>query len=171
MSASYDNGFKPDASSPQGLYTFDLTTPLKLIGSAAFVIGKSGLISADYEMVDYSKARLRPSIDFTNENQRIQDKYKNTSNLRLGGEYRFGQISLRGGYGIFGSPYKSNVNDGKGSLVSFGLGYRTSDYFVDCAYTSYSMTENYYLYGVDIANSASLKTTNNMFMVSFGLKF
>ena len=171
MSSSFDNGFKADASSPQGLYTFDLTTPLKLIGSAAFVIGKSGLISADYEMVDYSKARLRPSIDFTNENQRIQDKYKNTSNLRLGGEYRIGQISLRGGYGIFGSPYKSNVNDGKGSLVSFGLGYRTSDYFVDCAYTSYSMTENYYLYGVDIANSASLKTTNNMFMVSFGLKF
>ena len=151
--------------------TFDLTTPLKLIGSAAFIIGKSGLISVDYEMVDYSKARFQPSVDYTLENQRIKDKYQSTSNIRVGGEYRVGQISLRGGYGIFGSPYKSNVNDGKGTLASLGIGYRTADYYVDCAYTNYKMAEDYYLYGGDPANSASLKSTTNMFMVTFGLKF
>lgn len=166
-----DNTLNSVQNSQLGNYTFDLTTPLKLIGSAAFIIGKSGLISADYEMVDYSKSRLSPSVDFTNENQRIQNKYQSTSNLRIGGEYRFGQMSFRGGYGLFGSPYKSNVNNGKGNLASLGVGYRTQDYFVDCAFTSYSMTEDYYLYGVDPANKASLKTTNNMFMVTFGLKF
>ena len=168
QTSSYNTVAKPK---DPGQYTFDLTTPLKLIGSAAFIIGKSGLVSVDYEMVDYSKALLQPSVDFTDANQAIKDKYKNTSNLRIGGEYRLGQISFRGGYGLFGSPYKSNVNDGKGSLYSLGLGYRTADYFVDCAYTSSTMTENYYLYSTDIANSASLKTTNNMFMVTFGLKF
>ena len=151
--------------------TFDLTTPLKLIGSAAFIVGKSGLISVDYEMVDYSKARFQPSVDYNLENQRIKDKYQSTSNLRIGGEYRVGQISLRGGYGIFGSPYKSNVNDGKGTLASLGIGYRAADYYVDFAYTNYKMDEYYYLYGVDPANSASIKSTNNMFMVTFGLKF
>lgn len=154
-----------------GRFTYDLTTPFKFIGSAAFIIGKSGLISADYEMVDYSKAHFQPSEKFTNQNQRIKDKYQSTSNLRIGGEYRVGQISLRGGYGIFGSPYKANINDGKGTLTSLGIGYRTADYFVDCAYTSYKMAEDYYLYGTDFANSASIKTANNMFMVTFGLKF
>ena len=166
-----DNTLNSVQNSPLGTYAFDLTTPMKIIGSAAFVIGKTGLISADYEMVDYSKARLAPSTDFTNENQRIQDKYQSTSNFRLGGEYRYGQISFRGGLGLFGSPYKSNINDGKGNLATLGLGYRTSDYFVDCAFTSYSMTEDYYLYGVDPANKTSLKTTNNTFLVTVGLKF
>jgi hypothetical protein len=171
MSSTFDNGFKASASSPLGQYTFDMTTPLKLIGSAAFIIGKSGLISADYEMVDYTKARLNPAADFTTANQRIQDKYRSTSNIRIGGEYRFGQISFRGGYGFFGSPYSSGVNNGKADLVSLGIGYKTQDYFVDCAFTSYSMSEDYYLYGVDASNKSSLKTTNNTLMVTFGLKF
>jgi len=148
-----------------------MTTPLKLIGSAAFIIGKSGLISADYEMVDYTKARLSPSSDFTTANQRIQDKYKSTSNIRIGGEYRFGQLSFRGGYGFFGSPYSSEVNNGKANLVSLGIGYRTQDYFVDFAYSNYSMTEDYYLYGVDASNKTSLKTSNNTVMLTCGLKF
>jgi hypothetical protein len=166
-----DNTLNSVQNSQLGNYTFDLTTPLKFIGSAAFIIGKSGLISADYEMVDYSKARLSPSVDFTNENQNIKAKYKSTSNLRLGGEYRYGKISFRGGFGIFGSPYQSNVNDGKGTLATLGMGYRDANYFVDCAFTSYNMTEDYYLYGIDPLNKASLKTTNNNFVVTLGLKF
>jgi hypothetical protein len=166
-----DNTLSAVANSPLGNYTFDLTTPMKVIGSAAFIIGKSGLISADYEMVDYSKARLSPTADFTNENQNIVDKYKATSNFRIGGEYRFGQMSFRAGYGFFGSPYKSSVNDGSGNLASLGFGYRTQDYFIDFAFTSYSMTEDYYLYGIDPSNKAPLKTTNNMLMATFGLKF
>ena len=157
--------------SDDGVYSFDMTNPMKVIGSAAFIIGKSGLISADYEMVDYSAARLRPSADFTSANQRIQDKYTNTSNLRLGGEYRLGLISFRGGYGIFGSPYKSNVNDGKGNMYSLGMGFRSANYFVDLGYSSYQMTEDYYLYGIAPENAASVKTTNNTFMVTFGVKF
>lgn len=171
MSSTFDNGFKANASSPLGQYTFDLTTPLKVIGSAAFIIGKSGLISADYEMVDYTNARLNPASDFTAANQRIKEKYKSAGNLRVGGEYRYGQMSFRGGFGIFGSPYNSNVNDGKANSVSLGIGYRTQDYFVDCGFTNYTMTEDYYLYGVDSANKSSLKTTNNTLMVTFGLKF
>lgn len=163
-------GFNTTSNSPDGTYTFDMTTPMKVIGSAAFVIGKSGLISADYELVDYSASRLRPSSDFTVENQRIQDKYTSTSNFRLGGEYRLGMLSFRGGYGFFGSPYKSNVNDGEGNLYSLGVGFRTADYFIDFGYSSYRMTEDYYLYGTAPANAASVKTTNNTFMITFGVK-
>jgi hypothetical protein len=162
------NGTK---DSPDGNYTFDMTTPMKIIGSAAIILGKSGLISADYELVDYSTSRLRPSSDFTVENQRIQDKYTSTSNFRLGGEYRLGMLSFRAGYGFFGSPYKSNVNDGEGNLYSFGMGFRTADYFLDLGYSSYQMTEDYYLYGVSKLNAASVKTTNNTLMLTFGVKF
>jgi hypothetical protein len=171
ISSTFQNSnLNSTINSPDGAYSFDMTTPMKVIGSAAFVIGKSGLISADYELVDYSASRLRPSSDFTYENQRIQDKYTSTSNFKLGGEYRLGMISFRGGYGFFGSPYKSNVNDGEGTLYSLGVGFRTADYFIDLGYSNYQMTEDYYLYGVDRQNSASVKTTNNTFMVTFGVK-
>ncbi|MDO8898812.1 MAG: hypothetical protein Q7V19_14275, partial [Bacteroidales bacterium] len=41
--------------SPTGDYIYELSTPMRASGSAALIIGKSGLISADYEFVDYSK--------------------------------------------------------------------------------------------------------------------
>jgi hypothetical protein len=171
MSSNFDNGFKVNANSPLWTATFDLTTPLKLIGSAAFIIGKSGLVSVDYESINYSNARFNASDYNALPNQRIREKYKSTSNVRVGGEYRFGQLSFRGGLGIFGSPYQSNINDGKGSLTTLGIGYRTSVYFVDCAFTNYTQTEDHYLYGIDSANKASLKTTNTMVMVTGGVKF
>jgi hypothetical protein len=59
MSAStYDNG-NPISPDKAGVYDYEIETPMKAILSGAYVIGKSGLISVDYEIVDYSTAKLK----------------------------------------------------------------------------------------------------------------
>lgn len=160
--------------SPLGTYYYELNTPLKAIGSVAIIIGQYGLVSADYEYVDYSAARLRSSdYDFYSENNSIKDKYTSTANLRLGTEWRWYNFSFRGGYAIYGSPFNNNLNDGKITSSSLGMGYREKKYFVDIAWVNSKMSEDYYLYGTDniTVNPAAVDYKMNNFLVTVGYKF
>ncbi|MCP4459857.1 MAG: hypothetical protein GY816_17815 [Cytophagales bacterium] len=51
-------------------------------------------------------------------------------NYRLGAEFRMDNIRFRGGYGLQADP-TNNENDRKN--VTLGLGYKTSDFFIDMA--------------------------------------
>ncbi|MCD4773366.1 MAG: outer membrane protein transport protein [Bacteroidales bacterium] len=160
--------------SPIGTYFYELNTPLKAIGSVAIIIGQYGLISADYEYVDYSTAKLRADdYNFFSENNDIKDKYTSTANLRLGTEWRFLNFSFRGGYAIYGSPFNNNINDGEITSMSLGMGYREKNYFVDIAWVSSKMSEDYYLYGTDNikVNPAAVDYKTNNFLVTVGYKF
>ncbi len=138
---------KHTVSSPQGLYDYELTTPMRIIGSMAFVIGEYGLFSADYEFLDFAEARLRSdNYDFYNENDNIQSKYTYSSNIRLGTEWRLDPLTLRAGYGMYASPFRSNVNDGERKVISFGLGFRDQQFFIDMAYAYSTQKEDYYFY-------------------------
>ena len=86
-----DGSANYEAYSPYGDYDYKLETPMKAIFSAAYVIGKAGLISVDYEYVDYSTMKLRDGGDgynFLDENQAIEEAYKAVGNLHIGAEYR-----------------------------------------------------------------------------------
>ena len=60
--------------SPESHYEYNFFTPLKCVGSLAFVIGQQGMVSIDAEYTNYGAARFKavPSDDFdygpTNEN-------------------------------------------------------------------------------------------------------
>jgi hypothetical protein len=172
MSSSFDNGDNFSEESPNGEFNFQLTTPMRAIGSIAVQIGKYGTIGADYEFVDYSEARLRASdYKFFDENDNIQNKYTAQNNIRLGAEAALGLFSLRGGYAIYGSPYKSGINDGKKTVISGGFGIIDKGYFIDFAYAYSISNEDYYLYQYTGLNPASLKKTSNNFLITLGFRF
>jgi len=160
------------AESPQGNFDYTLTTPMRAIGSLAIQIGQYGTISADYEFVDYSEARLRSkSYKYFDENDIIQNKYTATNNLRFGAEAALGLFSIRAGYAIYGSPYKSNINDGKKTYITGGFGIMDKNYFVDFAYVYSTSTEDYYLYNYSDMTPASTKKNTQNFLITLGLKF
>ena len=160
------------SSSPKGEYEYSLTTPLRAIGSIAFIFGKYGLVSADYEYVDYSGARLyADSYDFNIENDAIRNNYKGAGNLRLGTEWKYGQFSFRGGYGIEGDPYKSGINNSKGSSYSFGIGLRERDYYLDLGYIHTSRSEDYYIYDPAYIDASRNKMQGNSIMLTYGVRF
>jgi hypothetical protein len=170
MTAWYDAGDKYSYDSPEGAYDYKLTTPMRAMGSIAVIIGQVGLISADYEFVDYSTARLHADdYNFADENKIINDNLTTANNLRLGTEWKAGVYAFRGGYSLYGSPYKNGGSMGEKTGYSFGFGIHDKGYFLDFAYNHLEYKDNYFLY--NDSNPASNKYKNNSYSITLGFRF
>jgi len=180
MSAQFDsvpiwsttNDKNYSASSPQGAYDYRLYTPWRLIGSMAFIIKKQGLFSVDYELVDYSSARLRGELGgFDLQNAAIDQKYIHATNIKLGTEWRFQPFSIRGGYALYGSPYSNELNDGSRENYSLGFGIRDEGFYIDFAYILSKVSEDYYLYSGDLTEATQTTLTAHAFQTTLGFRF
>ena len=159
-------------NSPLGEYNYEMTTPFRAIGSLAFTIGHFGLISAEYEYVNYNQARFYSgdTSSFTDVNSQIKSSYTSPVNVRIGTEWRINNFRLRAGFGYYGSPYKSGINNGEQYVVSGGLGYRAKSYFFDAGYSWSQMKEDYYLYDPNLVNPSNNTWNNNNISLTFGIR-
>jgi hypothetical protein len=170
MSSYFAGGEHWADDSPDGFYDYELKTPLRAIGSIAFILGKYGLISADYEYIDYSDANLSAyDYSFSSENSAIHTEYTSANNFRFGAELKAGIASLRGGYSIYGTPFRGSGNYGERTGFSFGAGIRDKDYFVDFAYNHSTADVNYYLYSIAPASYNQVKY--NSYSLTLGFRF
>lgn len=162
---------------------FNVTSPLKMIFSGALQ-NKVGLLSVDFEYVDYSKSKIRSDENsFSDINKSIQKNFRQTYNLKIGGEIKLEEFSLRGGYGFYGSPFYSGHFNKKADTqsYSFGVGYRGESMFVDLGYIAFNTKSKYRLYTYERPNSdntwsdfdelADLDTKLNRFVLTVGFKF
>jgi hypothetical protein len=155
----------------EGEFDYTITTPLRATGSIAFIYKQYGLISLDYEYVDFTSARLSSNdYDFFNENEAIGQRFKATSNIRLGGEFRLGKYYLRAGYGFYGNPYaEGEANSGKGnSILSGGIGYKDKNMYIDFGLARSAWDQEYFLYG---NNSAGVTNVHTRFSTTLGFRF
>jgi opacity protein-like surface antigen len=147
---------------------------MRAVGSIGFIIGKYGIIGADYEMVDYTSARLRSySYKYIDENKNIRSKYTVASNLRVGAEARIQPMSVRIGYALYGNPYKpAEKMDGTRTSYTAGIGFREDNFFVDFAYVYTQWNEDYYLYDPDvIAGPSKNSMLSSSVLMTLGFKF
>jgi len=160
------------AASPTGRFTYELHTPLRLIGSIALIFGQSGLISLDYEHTDFSTMRLRSdTYPFIDENQSIRDNFKSQQIIRLGGEYRFNPITLRAGIINYSNPFRDGINDASRTVFSLGVGFSQRSFFLDLGYTSTVFSENFYPYDSDLVRPISKNYRLNGIKATLGLRF
>ncbi len=178
MTTSFTNDNMGTVSdiSPYGLGNYTLKTPSKTIASIALIIAKRGLINIEVENIDYSSSKLNANYyDFLEENSNISNFYRKTTNIRMGGEWRFGNISFRTGIAFYDSPFNSeNVNGeevdvGERIVQSFGIGYRSNQYFFDCAIINAYEKQEYFMFNGASATEI-LKSRQNL-MFSLGYKF
>ena len=151
---------------------YRLRTPSKLGLGTAFFIGKSGFLTTDLEFIDYSKSEIN-SDDFSiaEDNDLINSQYQLVMNIRVGGEYRFDNFRLSAGYAFFPDPIKDSSLQER-TNISFGIGYRTFDYFLDFAVVSSTTQQQAFPYF--IPNDQPVATTdirNTIVSVTFGLTF
>ncbi len=130
-----------------GVNAFDyrLRTPSKFTGSFAYIFGKQGLFSLDYIYKNYSKIQLS-NANFSDENNEILNNFQGASELRLGTEWRFDNISLRGGYHFEQNPNKAAINSDNIEGYSFGAGIKFRRAKLDFAYQKASNTNFYDFY-------------------------
>ena len=90
----------------------------------------------------------------------MSDNLKIASTYRLGGEYRYKQLSFRGGYRMEESPYKNDSFYGDLKGFSLGLGYNFGNTKLDLAFDQSDRNVNNQLYSVGLTDAASIDTKN-----------
>jgi hypothetical protein len=161
--------------SPLGYYDYRLRTPFRAMGSLAFIIGQYGMVSADYEYVDYSQARFNSNNDnYTDINGQISSTYKSWGNIRLGTEWCLGNFRVRGGFAYFSNPYTgaaAKINNTEKYQASGGFGYRSRYFFADVTYVWSRTQENYYLYDASMVPPAQLTLSTHSVLTTVGFRF
>jgi len=139
---------------------YKLQTPGKVTGSLAYVFGKTGLLSFDYSIKDYSNTKFKPTSDniFSVLNSQINENLDTTNAYRFGGEYRYKQFSFRAGYRFEESPYKNDDFYGDLNGYSLGLGYSFGDFNLDMAFSQSKRDINHQLYNVGLTDTALIQS-------------
>lgn len=143
---------------------YTLKTPGKLTASVAYLFGVDGLVSIDYSYKDYSNIRFRPSgiAAFVAENTAISNSLKAASSIRIGGEYRIDQLSLRGGLQFEESPYEDTEMMGDLKGFSLGFGYSFGNFRLDLAYARTEQQRKQQFYpNSGFSNATSINSTEN----------
>ena len=108
--------------SPYSSYEYTFISPLKCLGSVAFVVGQRGMVSLDAEYVNYGMARfIADDYDYSFVNEDIKGGYGHTMTLRLGTEWQINDSYLRFGVGYYGSPMGLGKSNGSVKKASMGI--------------------------------------------------
>lgn len=150
---------------------YQLQTPGKWTGSIAYVYGKSGLLSIDYSLKDYGNTEFIPKDDYRNVNREMTNLLGLSSELRIGGEYRINELSLRAGYRTEQSPYKNGKTIGELTGFSTGFGYNFGGTRLDLAYshTQRDSQKQFFSIGMTDSSKITTKTNNITITLSFEL--
>jgi len=142
---------------------YNLRTPAQITGSAAFIIGDTGLISIDYSRKDYSATEFRSNSgrDFSQQNSVISNTLKAANTVRIGGELRHKKFSYRGGYKMEQSPYKDTAAYGNLRGFSLGLGYDFGGSRLDLAYENSKRKMDQRFFNAGNLDTARINTTNS----------
>ncbi|MBP1663351.1 MAG: hypothetical protein H6Q19_491 [Bacteroidetes bacterium] len=162
-----------DAYLPLQGYSHDykITGPLQAQASAAYLFGKKGLISVEYDYVNYPGMRLGlengDTQYYKDENQNMPNVYKTGQTLKVGAEYKLSpSFALRAGYALMKSANQTDYAQGKSlklnsantnteyfnqmdtRYLTFGAGYRATGWFIDFAYAQKMLDEDMYPYQI-----------------------
>jgi long-subunit fatty acid transport protein len=168
------------AASPNGNFRYRMKTPSRVIASVAIVVKKKGLISLDYERVNYTNGLLKRhplsgySYSFEDENEGMRNSFRAANVIRIGGEYRLTPLfMLRSGVSYLENGYNRELITSTQPTItySFGGGWRTQDFFLDVAYTLTKMSNDYYMYDPALVNNTLISRNISNVYVTIGFKF
>ncbi|VXB64965.1 Transporter [Flavobacterium sp. 9AF] len=153
--------------------TYRLQTSQKLTGSASYIFKKKGLISIDASLKDYSITRFSPTNDpaYVNLNSFMADNLKTSLEVRIGGEYRIKQFSLRAGYRFDESPYKVDYALGDLTGYSGGVGFNFGESKLDLAYSHTDRNYNQNFVSSGMNDTARIRTRQNNVTLTYSINF
>jgi hypothetical protein len=176
-----------------GSFDYQFNTPWHVIGSISAVIGKWGIISADYEYTankDMYYSDIYSNYDYTNEC--ISNQLQGIHSFRLGAEYRVTpSFSVRAGYSFESAPLKDEYFEGmftpqiaEGTIchyqvpgevnnITCGLGYRINNISIDAAYVYRQQDFSIFAYeGIDRSMTSTIMSLDNhSIKLSLGYRF
>jgi hypothetical protein len=153
--------------------TYRLRTPSKLTGSAAYIFNKKGLISIDVATKDYSNIQFKNTNqnNFSDLNSQMSSEMKNAYEIRIGGEYKIKQWSIRGGYRFEESPYVVDTAMGDLTGYSAGLGYNFGENRLDLSYSNTHRNYNQSLISSGMTDPTRIRNVQDNITLTYSINF
>ena len=155
FSSSKYNGYE---ASPEGEYRYTFISPFRANFGLAYTFRNIAILSADYELCDYSTMEFRADAYdkdvFDEVNRDIRTRFGLSHMFRAGAEVKIGALSVRAGYGLTTSPEEADAEGKKIPVsakplkqnISFGLGYSSKgSFFADFAMKRNFVVKEYYM--------------------------
>lgn len=152
-------------------FDYNLSTPSKISGGLAYIFRSKGLISVQYDRMFFQNTLFdirNGDINFMNQNKKIENTLQSASTLKVGGEYRMNQLSLRGGY--FKQYSFNKLTDDLSNGYSLGLGYDFGVSILSIALVQQERLRSERLYQEGLTDQFLLKNEQLQFIVSYLLK-
>lgn len=180
------------------VFHYNYHTPWRVLASVAGVIGRSGILSFDYEWVGANTMRLGDDNgdEWPDVTQNIKDYFQAQHIFRVGGEYRITpNWSVRAGYSYTTSPVKDEVKDDQMNImttssnpayefdksiqyITAGFGYRYKSVYFDMAYVHKTRKSVYHAFapvvydgGIEPAVWSEVNDNNNRITATIGFRF
>lgn len=173
-----DLGGEREYKSPDLITDYSIRTPSVAMANAAFILGKTGTISADYEYTNYDRIKMRGAAsndyDYSSENTVIKTIYRSTHKVRVGLEMRLlGTYYVRGGAMYQQNPLVNNAGGANNPFITYtgGLGFRNDYICVDIGLGYTEKNATYYMYDPRFVNAANLDSRLIQGIASFGYRF
>lgn len=178
MTSKFVNGQTYTTESPDGSFDYEMTTPFKAIGSFGLIFNNLGLLGVDLEVEDYSSAKFNSQdYSFFDENKAIRAKYDPVTTVRVGTEWKYMNLSFRGGMAFTSAPIKSayTTSGSDYSKLGFsgGIGMKENNFFLDLGYVYTKSNQYFQPYTLNNESVPGVKnelTTHN-FVITCGFKF
>ena len=203
MSSSEKNSYYgTNETGEKGFYDeirYSFKTPWRFMGSVAAVIGKSAILSFDYEYVDAPSMRVADDNDYeyVETTNNIKSYLKASSIYRIGAEYRVTpNFSVRAGYSLQKSPVEEAVQSNSMNVVTVntnpiyefdndiqhitaGFGYHYQSFYCDLAYVHKTQKSQFnafspIVYGggeIEPNVFSEVKTNTNRVTMTLGFRF
>lgn len=159
---------------------YSFMIPQKISGGATVFLNKYGFVTADVEVIDYSRARFNSNngafADFSEGAgpEAIESELRSAVNLRVGAEGRLGVFRVRAGYAYFDNPYNSSgvqsFDQGR-YTASGGFGIFRNGFSADITY-SLSSFNNPNFYPIPVSEQTVSSDSNiSSFRLTLGKSF
>ncbi len=179
--SAFDDGLTYDRNSPLNRFEYIIHTPARLIASGAFIMGKAGIVSADYERINYGTGTLNASAssgsnayDFASENRAATELYGTSHIARVGFEFRVQRaFRLRAGASFETSPFTQIADvyaDANRYTGSIGFGYRTDEWYFAGTYRRSVYQNDIYLFSPDLLDAGWMQKTHGMVVATVGFR-
>ena len=154
------------APASENQYDYEIHVPGKLTVSAAWIIGKKAIVSADFGYTNYRNLKMydmENAYYYDEYNDAIRETFSNAYEVNVGAEYRItDHVSARLGYALETATMKQSaikipqLNTARTDLEYFrnrgtnyitaGLGYRGNVWYIDAAFVYSDLHEDFMPY-------------------------
>lgn len=151
--------------------SYQLNLPSKSTLSMAYIFGVTGLISLDYSTQNAANTFLTNSegSDYLNElSNMFINSFESIQTLRIGGEYRIKNISLRAGF-LNRNNAQKDINDSD-QAITFGIGFDLGSNSMNLSFVQLSENKKFNIFSEGLNDPYTLSNSITQVSISYNIK-